>query len=124
MEKRTKELLNLKELLRIDKLLKAQNSQSYLPSCASYVINGEIYWDKEELFKLLASCKSIGPSIKCLTATEVKEIIGYEDDGFPPSYRHNGMEFWELSDMEDYLAKKHSNWKLSDIEKYIEKSKK
>jgi hypothetical protein len=115
----TIELLSIEEMSRMTDLLRAFNPEVRLPGCQSCVIKGEVFWQKEDFLASLQESKFIGPNIPCCNAAQLRCILGYTDDNFPPSYRHNGREFWEGVDVERHLAERHPAWKKSDIENHV-----
>jgi hypothetical protein len=119
----TRELLTIKELTEVGDALQKIGIKG-LPFCKTYIINGEIYFDKRELLNSLLQDRVIESNLECFSKSEVIKIIGYEDDNFPPSFKTKDALFWERSGLVEYLAKKHLDWKLLKIEEHIENVKK
>lgn len=111
----------MKKLLTIDQLKDLSGTlqmlgHTPLSSCKTYIVNGEICVDKQEL--LSAVSNNGGVSLECFTKSEVMKILGNLSSNFPPDYQIDSEELWETYKVKEYVSKQF-NLKGSEIDNYI-----
>lgn len=87
-----------------------------LSSCKTYIVNGEICVDKQEL--LTAVSNNGGINAECFTRSEVIKVLGNLSHDFPPDYQIDNEELWETYRVKERVFKQF-NLKGYEIDKYI-----
>jgi hypothetical protein len=73
-----------------------------LPDASLFIIEGEIYFDKNEVFKKLIKKRILPIPKKTFTKTQVADILGPYNK-FEPQYTYNGCEFYDQIALEKHL---------------------